>query len=180
MRKLTIEELDRIDVATFRQAGKLPVVVVLDNVRSQYNVGSVLRTADAFRLEGVCLCGITGCPPSAEIHKTALGAEDSVAWKYYERTLDAVRDLRAKGYHILAVEQVEGSTKLPDFRAAAGQPYALVLGNEVKGVQQEVVDAADEALEIPQYGTKHSMNVAVTAGIVMWEMERQLGADVFP
>lgn len=174
MRKLTVEELCRMDVEAFRRAEKLPVVVVLDNIRSLHNVGSVFRTADAFRLEAVWLCGITACPPSAEIHKTALGAEDSVAWTYFADTLDAVARLHAEGYEVLAVEQVEGSLKLDTFRLEPARRYALILGNEVKGVRQDVVDAADAALEIPQYGTKHSLNVSVTAGIVMWEFERQL------
>ena len=135
---------------------------------------SVFRTADAFRLQGVWLCGITACPPAAEIHKTALGAEDSVSWEYFEDTLDAVERLQREGYEVLAVEQVEGSLKLNTFRIDPAKRYALILGNEVKGVRQDVVDAADAALEIPQYGTKHSMNVSVTAGIVMWEFERQM------
>lgn len=174
MRKLTVEDLRRLNVADYKAAPKLPLVVVLDNVRSLHNVGSVLRTADAFRLEGVWLCGITATPPSPEIHKTALGAEDSVDWHYEARTLDAIGRLRAAGYVVLAVEQVEGSVSLGSFRPEAGRRYALVLGNEVKGVDQEVVDAADHALEIPQYGTKHSLNVSVTAGIVMWELARQM------
>lgn len=174
MRKLTVEELCRMDVTAFRAAEKLPLVVVLDNVRSLHNVGSVFRTADAFRLAGVWLCGITACPPSAEIHKTALGAEDSVSWTYCDDTLQAVERLRAEGYIVLAVEQVEGSLKLDTFRLDPSRCYALVMGNEVRGVRQDVVDAADQALEIPQYGTKHSMNVSVTAGIVMWEFARQL------
>lgn len=172
MRKLTIEDLNRIDIATFKQSEKLPLIIVLDNIRSLHNVGSVLRTADAFRLEAVYMCGITATPPSPEIHKTALGAEDSVAWRYYDDTLQAVNELKAEGYTVLAVEQVEGSLKLGEFSFTPGQRYALVMGNEVKGVQQSVVDACDQALEIPQYGTKHSMNVSVTAGIVMWEVER--------
>ncbi len=163
-----------MDVTAFRAAEKLPLVVVLDNVRSLHNVGSVFRTADAFRLAGVWLCGITACPPSAEIHKTALGAEDSVSWTYCDDTLQAVERLRAEGYIVLAVEQVEGSLKLDTFRLDPSRRYALVMGNEVRGVRQDVVDAADQALEIPQYGTKHSMNVSVTAGIVMWEFARQL------
>lgn len=175
MRKLTVEDLNRIDVDTFRRASKLPLVMVLDNIRSLHNVGSVLRTADAFRIEAVYMCGITATPPSAEIHKTALGAEDSVAWRHFPDTLEAVRQLQADGYVVLAVEQVEGSAKLDTFRFDPSRRYALVMGNEVKGVRQDVVDAADMALEIPQYGTKHSMNVSVTAGIVMWEAERQLG-----
>ena len=174
MRKLTVEELCRMDVTAFRAAEKLPLVVVLDNVRSLHNVGSVFRTAYAFRLAGVWLCGITACPPSAEIHKTALGAEDSVSWTYCDDTLQAVERLRAEGYIVLAVEQVEGSLKLDTFRLDPSRRYALVMGNEVRGVRQDVVDAADQALEIPQYGTKHSMNVSVTAGIVMWEFARQL------
>lgn len=161
MKRLTVEE--------FRQAEKLPLAVVLDDVRSQYNVGSVLRTCDAFRVEQVCLCGITSTPPSTEIHKTALGAEDCVSWHYFATADEAVAVLKAEGYVVLAVEQVEGSTKLHHFQPLAGQRYAVVLGNEVKGVHQEVVDACDNCLEIPQLGTKHSMNVAVTAGIVIYQ-----------
>lgn len=172
MRKLTVEDMHRIDVATFKQAQKLPLIMVLDNVRSLHNVGSVLRTADAFRIEAVYMCGITATPPSAEIHKTALGAEDSVAWQYFEDTLQAVEKLKTEGYTVLAVEQVEGSLKLGDFAFEPQKKYALVMGNEVMGVRQDVVDACHQALEIPQYGTKHSMNVSVTAGIVMWEVER--------
>ncbi len=173
MRKLTVEDLNRIDVETFHHAEKLPLIMVLDNVRSLHNVGSVLRTADAFRIEAVYMCGITATPPSAEIHKTALGAEDSVSWRYYADTLEAVRSLQADGYTVLAVEQVEGSLKLGKFSFDPHCRYALVMGNEVKGVRQDVVDACDQALEIPQYGTKHSMNVSVTAGIVMWEVCRE-------
>ncbi len=178
MRKLTVEELGRMDVAAFRLAEKLPVVVVLDNVRSLHNVGSVFRTADAFRLAGVVLCGITAQPPSAEIHKTALGAEDAVAWHYEADTLAAVEALRSQGYTLLAVEQVEGSVMLDAFKADASRRYALILGNEVKGVRQDVVDICDGAIEIPQYGTKHSLNVSVSAGIVMWEFEKQLRAFI--
>lgn len=174
MRKLTVEELNRMDIEEFHQSEKLPLIIVLDNIRSLHNVGSVFRTADAFRLQGVWLCGITACPPAAEIHKTALGAEDSVSWEYFEDTLDAVERLQREGYEVLAVEQVEGSLKLDTFCIDPTKRYALILGNEVKGVRQDVVDAADAALEIPQYGTKHSMNVSVTAGIVMWEFERQM------
>jgi tRNA G18 (ribose-2'-O)-methylase SpoU len=174
MRKLTIEELQRMDVAEFKQSEKLPLVVVLDNVRSLHNVGSVFRTADAFRLERVVLCGITACPPSPEIHKTALGAEDSVAWHYEADTHVVVEQLKREGYIVFAVEQVEGSVKLPELTLDPNERYAVVLGNEVKGVQQSVVDAAHYALEIPQYGTKHSLNVSVTAGIVMWEFLKRL------
>lgn len=172
MRKLTVEDMHRIDVETFKQSEKLPLVMVLDNVRSLHNVGSVLRTADAFRIEAVYMCGITATPPSAEIHKTALGAEDSVNWQYFEDTMQAVDKLKNEGYTVLAVEQVEGSLKLGNFAFEPKKKYALIMGNEVKGVRQDVVDACHQALEIPQYGTKHSMNVSVTAGIVMWEVER--------
>ena len=172
MRKLTVEDMHRIDVETFKQSEKLPLVMVLDNVRSLHNVGSVLRTADAFRIEAVYMCGITATPPSAEIHKTALGAEDSVNWLYFEDTMQAVDKLKNEGYTVLAVEQVEGGLKLGNFAFEPQKKYALIMGNEVKGVRQDVVDACHQALEIPQYGTKHSMNVSVTAGIVMWEVER--------
>ncbi len=163
-----------MDVAAFKEAAKLPLVMVLDNVRSLHNVGSVLRTADAFRVEKVYMCGITAVPPSPEIHKTALGAEDSVAWEYAESTLSVVERLKGEEYTVLAVEQVEGSETLGKYLFVPGKRYALVMGNEVKGVQQQVVDACHQALEIPQYGTKHSLNVSVTAGIVMWEIARQL------
>lgn len=168
MRKLKVTEMQRISPEEFQNSQKLPLVVVLDHVRSLYNVGSVFRTADAFRLSGVCLCGITACPPHPEIHKTALGAEDSVFWKHYTHTEDALEELRNQGYTLLAVEQCEGSTMLQNFHPEEGKRYAVVLGNEVKGVQQQVVDMCGGCLEIPQFGTKHSMNVSVTAGIVMW------------
>ena len=160
MKRLTVDE--------FREAEKLPLVVVLDDVRSMYNVGSVFRTSDAFRVEKLCLCGITSTPPHAEIHKTALGAEDSVAWEYFPTALEAVTRLKEQGYIVLAIEQAEGSTPLPSFQAEAGRKYAVVLGNEVKGVHQEVIDASHGCLEIPQFGTKHSMNVSVTAGIIIY------------
>jgi tRNA G18 (ribose-2'-O)-methylase SpoU len=166
MQRLTIEE--------YREAKKLPLVVVLDDVRSMYNVGSVFRTSDAFRVEGICLCGISCTPPATEIHKTALGAEDAVSWKYYKTALEAVEELKAQGYEVLAVEQVEHSTKLQNFVPSKEKKYAVVLGNEVKGVHQEVVDACNGCLEIPQLGTKHSMNVSVTAGIIIWKFASQL------
>lgn len=174
MRKLHVTEMGRISVEEFKEARKLPLVVVMDHVRSLYNVGSVFRTADAFRLEGVVLCGITATPPHPEIHKTALGAEDSVRWTYEKDTLKAVKDLQAEGYTVLAIEQCEGSTMLQSFVPEEGKKYAVVMGNEVKGVQQEVVDACDGCLEIPQFGTKHSMNVSVTAGIVMWHFAQAI------
>lgn len=174
MRKLKVTEMGRLSVEEYHAAEKTQLVVVLDHVRSLYNVGSVLRTADAFRLAGVCLCGITAVPPHPEIHKTALGAEDSVDWRYFKDTLDAVKWLKQAGYEVLAVEQCEGSTMLNNFQVERGKRYAIVLGNEVKGVQQAVVDECNGCLEIPQYGTKHSMNVSVTAGIVIWELFKQL------
>ena len=174
MRKLRTIEIERLTVSEFRQAAKMPLTVVLDDVRSMHNVGSVLRTADAFRVAEVVLCGITGTPPHPEIHKTALGAEDSVTWRYATSAVEAVRQLRACGCTVLSVEQAEGATLLPDFEAAPGRHYAIVLGNEVKGVHQEVIDASDACLEIPQLGTKHSLNVSVTAGIVVWHFARQL------
>lgn len=174
-RKKLVTEMGRIDRDAFVQAEKLPLVVVLDNVRSLHNVGSVFRTSDAFRVERIVLCGITATPPSVEIHKTALGAEDVVEWKYFESTVDAVAALRGEGCKIYSIEQCQGSIALQDFVTAPGERYAVVFGNEVKGVQQVVVDASDGALEIPQFGTKHSLNVSVTAGMVIWEFARKLG-----
>ncbi len=174
MRKLSITELHRISAEEFKQAEKLPLVVVLDNVRSLHNIGSVFRTADAFRIECIYLCGITACPPHPEMHKTALGAEFTVDWRYVENTVQAVDNLRAEGYVVYSVEQVEGSTMLDQLVLDSGKKYAVVLGNEVKGVQQEVVDHSDGCIEIPQYGTKHSLNVSVTAGIVMWDLFKLL------
>ena len=174
-RKKLVTEMGRIDRDAFSKAAKLPLVVVLDNVRSLHNVGSVFRTSDAFRVECIMLCGITATPPSAEIHKTALGAEDVVEWQYFESTMDAVVALREQGYRIYSIEQCQGSIALQDFATADGERYAVVLGNEVKGVQQAVVDASDGAIEIPQFGTKHSLNVSVTAGMVIWEFAKRLG-----
>lgn len=174
MRKLNVLEMNRLTVEEFKAARKLPLVVVLDNVRSLHNVGSVFRSCDAFRIEAVYLCGITATPPSAEIHKTALGAEDSVSWKYYESTLDAVEELKQQGYFVYSIEQVEGSENMAKISLDASKRYAVVLGNEVKGVEQAVVNASDGCLEIPQLGTKHSLNVSVTAGIVVWEFAKQL------
>jgi rRNA methylases len=168
MRKLEITELHRITTEEFKQTAKIPLVVVLDNVRSLHNVGSVFRTSDAFLVEKICLCGITSTPPQPEIHKTALGAEFSMDWQYYENTQDAVLEYKRKGYHIFSIEQVEGSIKLPDLQLQEDGKYVVILGNEVKGVQQEVVDMSDDSIEIPQYGTKHSLNVSVTSGIIIW------------
>lgn len=165
--------MGRMSVEEFRIADKFPLIVVLDHVRSLYNVGSVFRTSDAFRLQGICLCGIAATPPHPEIHKTALGAEDSVEWKYFQQTEDAVMWLKEMGYTVLAIEQCEGSILLQNFRIEKDGKYAIILGNEVKGVQQEVVNMCDGCIEIPQYGTKHSMNVSVTAGIAIWSIVAQ-------
>ena len=175
--------MNRLSLEEFKQSRKLPLVVVLDDVRSLYNVGSVFRSCDAFRIEAIYLCGITATPPNAEIHKTALGAENSVDWQYFSNAEDAVAQLKDNGYFVYSVEQVEGSTALQDLSehispinndATAQKHYAVVLGNEVKGVHQSVVDLSDGCLEIPQFGTKHSLNVSVTAGIVVWEFARAL------
>lgn len=173
MRKLNVLEMNRISVDEFKKSKKNPLVVVLDNVRSMYNVGSVFRTADAFRIEAIYLCGITSCPPHPEIHKTALGAEDAVDWYYHKEALETVKMLQQQGYEVLAIEQVEGSTMLQDFVAETDKKYAVVFGNEVKGVNQEVVDCCNGCLEIPQFGTKHSLNVSVSVGVVLWEMVRR-------
>lgn len=168
MRKLRIDELHRISAEEFKAAEKLPLVVVLDNVRSLYNIGSVFRTSDAFRVEKIILCGVTACPPNQEIHKTALGAENTVGWEFYEDTLSAVRALKEDGFCLCAIEQVEHSVMLGDFVPERSVKYAVVFGNEVKGVRQDVVDECDVCIEIPQFGTKHSLNVSVTSGIVIW------------
>ena len=174
MRKLKVTELNRMDVEQFRVSEKTPLAIILDDVRSMYNVGSVFRMADAFRAEFICLCGITACPPHAEIHKTALGAEDSVAWKHYGSAVEAVSDLKAEGFEVYALEQVEGSISLNDFIPCKNKKYAVILGNEVKGVSQDAVDMCDGALEIPQFGTKHSLNVSVSGGIAIWHFARHL------
>lgn len=173
-KKLKITEMARLSVAEFKEADKSPLVVVLDNVRSLHNIGSVFRTADAFRLQSLYLCGITACPPHPEMHKTALGAEDSVEWHYVENTLQAVENLQSEGYEVWAIEQVHHSQMLHEWQPVAGKKYAVVLGNEVKGVQQEVIDRCNGCIEIPQFGTKHSLNVSVTAGIVIWDFFSKL------
>lgn len=177
MRKLRTIEMKRLSIDEFKEAEKLPLVVVLDDVRSLYNVGSVFRSGDAFRIEAIYLCGITATPPNAEIHKTALGGEDSVAWKYFERTEEAVEALHHDGYFVYSIEQVEGSTMLQELtidKPLTSKGYAVIMGNEVKGVKQQVIDMSDGCLEIPQFGTKHSLNVSTTAGIVMWEFARKI------
>ena len=166
--------MQRLSVDEFKQAEKLPLIVVLDDVRSMHNVGSVFRTGDAFRIEAVYLCGITSTPPNSEIHKTALGAEDSVEWKYFDTALEAVEALKSNSYEVYSVEQAHGSTMLQEFTPIYNNRYAVILGNEVKGVHQEVIDASDGCLEIPQFGTKHSMNVSVTAGIIIWHFAKMI------
>lgn len=156
----------------FRETEKSPFIIVLDNVRSQSNVGSIFRTSDAFLTEAVYLCGITSCPPHREIQKTALGATESVSWKYFETTIDAVKELKERGFTIVAVEQVAGSVELQDFEIDQDKKYALIFGHEVNGVAQEVVDLCDICVEIPQFGTKHSFNIAISVGIVLWEVNK--------
>ncbi|WP_071148208.1 RNA methyltransferase [Bacteroides ndongoniae] len=173
-RKLKITELNRISTEEFKKAEKLPLVVVLDNIRSLHNIGSVFRTSDAFRVECIYLCGITAVPPHPEMHKTALGAEFTVDWKYVDNAVEAVDNLKKDGYTVYSVEQAEGSIMLENIKLDPNRKYAVVLGNEVKGVQQEVIDHSDGCIEIPQYGTKHSLNVSVTAGIVIWDLFKQL------
>lgn len=179
MRKLANEELNRKSVDEFKESSKTPLVIVLDNVRSLNNVGSVFRTADAFLLQSIYLCGITGTPPNKEIQKTALGATETVEWKYTETTLQAVSELKNNGYLICAVEQAESATMLHDFLPREGQKVAVIFGNEVKGVEQGVVDQSHHVLEIPQLGTKHSLNIAVSVGIVVWDLFRKLRSPQF-
>lgn len=169
MRKLKLDELNRASIPEFKAGDKLPVAVVMDNVRSMHNVGSIFRTGDGFAVEQICLCGITGQPPHREIEKTALGATQSVDWTYFAETIQAVEKLRADGYHIIAIEQAENSTMLNTFTPDPTQKYALVFGNEVNGVSDDVMTAADTCIEIPQFGTKHSFNIVVSAGIVLWD-----------
>jgi len=173
MRKLLNEELDRLSVEDFKKVDKIPFMLVMDNVRSLHNIGSLFRTSDAFRLEGIYLCGITATPPHREIHKTALGATESVDWVYREETTDAISELKEKGYMILSVEQAEGAILLDQVQLSGNQKYALVFGHEIRGVDQKVVDMSDQCIEIPQYGTKHSLNISVAAGIVIWELFRR-------
>ncbi|MFR0677719.1 RNA methyltransferase [Dysgonomonas mossii] len=174
MRVKKITELNRLSVEEFKSEPKTPLIIVLDNVRSLNNIGSVFRTSDAFLVEAVYLCGITATPPNVEIHKTALGAENSVAWAYYSDTDQAVEELKKNGYTLCAVEQAQNSIMLDELQLDSKKKYAVVLGNEVKGVQQDVVSRCDCCVEIPQYGTKHSLNVSVAAGMVIWEFSKQL------
>ena len=174
MRKLKNSELGRISVEEFKEVQKTPLIVVLDNIRSLNNVGSVFRTSDAFLIEKIYLCGITATPPNKEIHKTALGATESVEWEYVKDTLELVEKLKFESVKVLSIEQAENSTMLNDFIPEANQKYAVVMGNEVKGVQQEVVNASDVCIEIPQLGTKHSLNISVSCGVVLWDLFNKL------
>jgi 23S rRNA (guanosine2251-2'-O)-methyltransferase len=174
MRKLATSELNRKTMEEFKNSHKTPIVVVLDNVRSQNNIGSVFRTSDAFLLEAIYLCGISATPPHKEIHKTALGAENSVEWEYVENTCDAVKTLKKNGYILIAIEQTENSISIEKFQINPDKKYALVFGNEVKGIQQEVINNCNYSIEIPQFGTKHSFNISVCAGIVLWEWYRKM------
>lgn len=170
MRKLKNSELDRLSVEAFKQSAKTPLIVILDNIRSLNNIGSVFRTSDAFLIEKIYLCGITAKPPHKDIHKTALGSTDTVAWEYVEHTMDLVETLKANGVKIAAIEQAENATLLNNFTPEKNTTYAVVFGNEVKGVSQDVVSASDVVLEIPQYGTKHSLNISVSVGVVIWDL----------
>lgn len=174
MKKLATNEIKRLTVNEFKEAEKIPVIIVLDNIRSQHNIGSVFRTADAFRLEAIYLCGITATPPNREIQKTALGATESVKWEHFESTMEAIQALKAQNFTVISIEQAEGSIALDDFIPDLQKKYALIYGNEVHGVDDDVIDSSDYCLEIPQEGTKHSLNVSVAAGIVLWTFYRKL------
>ncbi|APY01210.1 SpoU rRNA methylase family protein [Lacinutrix venerupis] len=174
MRKLKNSELDRLNVDEFKQANKTPIIIVLDNIRSLNNIGSVFRTSDAFLIEKIYLCGITAKPPHKDIHKTALGSTETVAWEYVENTIELIEKLKAEGVKICAIEQAENAIMLNDFKVEKNTTYALVFGNEVKGVAQDVVSKSDVVIEIPQYGTKHSLNISVSCGVVVWDVFSKL------
>ncbi|QLE01529.1 RNA methyltransferase [Galbibacter sp. BG1] len=174
MRKLKNNELERLNVEEFKEAEKTPLIIVLDNIRSLNNIGSVFRTADAFLIEKIYLCGITATPPHKDIHKTALGATESVAWEYVEDTVSLVEKLKQDGVVTVAIEQAENATMLNDFQIESGKKYAVIFGNEVKGVKQKVVSSVDKVIEIPQYGTKHSLNISVSTGVVVWDLFAKL------
>ncbi len=174
MRKLKNNELNRLNLQEFKTSQKTPLVIVLDNVRSAHNVGSVFRTSDAFLVERICLCGITPTPPHKEIRKTALGASESVNWQYYANSMECIQELTTCGYHIISIEQADKAIMLYDFNPKKNMKYALVLGNEVKGVDQSIVSASNTVIEIPQYGTKHSLNISVSSGVVIWDFFQKL------
>lgn len=168
--KLQLKELNRVNIDEYKKLDKIPLVVVLDNIRSMSNIGSMFRTSDAFCVEAIHLCGITSVPPQNEIRKTALGATESVSWKYFNNTMDSIRELKDNNYQIISIEQTKNSTLLQNYQAKTNQKVAIVLGNEVKGVEQEVINESDFCLEIPQYGTKHSLNVSISAGLIIWHI----------
>jgi tRNA G18 (ribose-2'-O)-methylase SpoU len=174
MRKLKNSELNRLSITGYKRAVKLPVTVVLDNVRSLYNIGSVFRTSDAFLIEKICLCGITAKPPHRDIHKTALGATETVSWEYYQQTLQAIEELKSENYILIAIEQTDTSFPLTRFKTLPGKKYAVIFGHEIRGVEQDVIDRCDMSIDIPQFGTKHSLNISVSAGIVLWYLHSQL------
>lgn len=176
MRKLKNSELNRLSIDEFKTSSKTPVIVILDNIRSLNNIGSVFRTSDAFLIEKIYLCGITATPPNKDIHKTALGATDSVDWEYKKDIIDTIVELKNNGYSIVSIEQAENAIMLQDFTINPEQKYAIIFGNEVKGVQQSVVDLSDYCVEIPQFGTKHSLNISVSAGVVLWELFRKFSS----
>ena len=176
MRKLKNNELNRLNLEEFKKSKKTPIIIVLDNVRSAHNVGSVFRTSDAFLVEKICLCGITPTPPHKEIRKTALGASESVNWQYYANSMECIQELTTCGYHIISIEQADKAIMLYDFNPKKNMKYALVLGNEVKGVDQSIVSASNTVIEIPQYGTKHSLNISVSSGVVIWDFFQKLQA----
>ncbi len=178
MRKLENSELDRKSIEDFKQSEKTPIILVLDDIRSLHNIGSVFRTADAFLIEKIYLCGITAIPPNKEIHKTALGATETVAWEHSKNVLEVIENLKKEGVTVLAIEQVESATFLQDFKVEKDKKYALIFGNEVYGVSQEAVALCDGCIEIPQLGTKHSLNISVSAGIVVWDLFRKLNRNL--
>lgn len=174
MRKLKNSELNRLSITGYKHAEKLPVTVVLDNVRSLYNIGSVFRSSDAFLIEKICLCGITAQPPHRDIHKTALGATETVSWKYYPQTLQAIEELKSEKYTLIAIEQTDKSLPLTRFKPIPDQRYAVIFGHEIRGVDQGIIDRCDMSIDIPQFGTKHSLNISVSAGIVLWYLHSQM------
>lgn len=176
MRKLANDELNRLDIDSFKKVKKTPMILVLDNIRSLNNIGSVFRTADAFLIQKIYLCGITATPPHKDIHKTALGATESVEWEYAEHTLDVVSELKKNGVQVISIEQADEAIGLQTFSVRSNETYALIFGNEVKGVAQEVVSASDTVIEIPQFGTKHSLNISVSAGIVVWDFWKKISS----
>ena len=179
MKKLKNSELSRLSIDEFKNSSKTPVIVILDNIRSAHNVGSVFRTCDAFLIDKIILCGITAIPPNKEIRKTALGSSESVDWRYYKNTEEVIMKLKKKDYQIIAVEQANKSIKLESFKPENEKKYAIIFGNEIKGISQKIIDNSDSVIEIPQFGTKHSLNVSVSAGIVIWDIFSKISLNQF-